>query len=454
MPRRVRAINNRPFKVIGLMSGTSTDGISACLVEIHPFAAPSLRPGLRLKDSCQNQRLRVEILAYETYSYEPSLREDILGIIHPSEAEPLKRRDRPKGLSLHQVERLAWMNIYLGHKLAKAAKDIAQKASIPLGSVDLIGSHGHTFFHCPEPRPMGGTSLSTTLQLGEPSIIAYETGVTTVADFRMADVAAGGSGAPLIPYVDYLLFQDRVKGIALQNIGGIANVTFLPPAGSLDDIIAFDTGPGNMVIDRITWHVTGGRQIFDAGGALAQRGAVNESLLAQLMKHPYLQKPPPKSTGREEFGHSFADNLYHSVIGTRQSAIGKLQAVTPLGPPLIKGDLKGLLATVTAFTARSIAEAYKRFILPHHPIHEVILYGGGAKNLTMVNFLKECLPAIPIKSIEDLGIPSQAKEPMSFAVLAYEALAGHPANVPRATGARDRVILGKIVPGRNWKGMI
>ncbi|HHT9152420.1 MAG TPA: anhydro-N-acetylmuramic acid kinase [Candidatus Hypogeohydataceae bacterium YC40] len=449
-------MRSRPFKVIGLMSGTSTDGISACLARI----------------SRKNKKLHVEVLSHETYPYEPSLRENILEIIHPSKVGPASKdrasalspqnkqcRGRPSCLPVavsetNTNEKLAWINILLGHKLAETTKNIAKKASVSLDNVDLIGSHGHTFFHCPEPRDMGGISLSTTLQLGEPSVIAYETGVTTVADFRMADVAAGGSGAPLVPYVDYLLFQDPVKGIALQNIGGIANVTFLPPSGSLDDIIAFDTGPGNMVIDRITWHITNGRQIFDEGGALAQKGEVNESLLSQLMKHPFLQKPLPKSTGREEFGHSFADNLYLSAIGNQQSAIRNPKAVIPLSPPLIKEDLGGLLATVTAFTAMSIAEGYKRFIMPHHPINEIILYGGGTKNLTLVNFLKEYLPAIPIRNIEELGIPSQAKEPMSFAVLAYEALKGHPSNVPRATGARDRVVLGKIVPGRNWRDLI
>jgi anhydro-N-acetylmuramic acid kinase len=371
--------------------------------------------------------LRVEVLAHETYLYEPSLREEILEIVHPSVGAycntPLP--------SL--TERLAWMNILLGLRLAGAAKNLAKKASISLSDVDLIGSHGHTFFHCPEPRPMGGTNLSTTLQLGEPSVIAYETGITTVADFRMADVAAGGSGAPLVPYVDHLLFQDPVKGIALQNIGGIANVTFLPPSGGLEDVIAFDTGPGNMVIDRIVWHITKGVQSFDEGGRLAQKGEVNQSLLSQLLNHPFLQKSPPKSTGREDFGHPFTDRLYEK---TEPEAV------------------LSLLATVTAFTARSIAEGYHKFIMSHHPLHEVLLYGGGAKNHTLVCLLKEYLPTVKVKTIEELGIPSQAKEPMSFAVLAYEALMGHPSNVPWATGARDRVVLGKLIPGRNWKDVV
>ena len=426
MPRRTSTTHNRPFKVIGLMSGTSTDGISACLAEIHP---PSPKDSRRV-GARRAVPLHVKVLSHETYPYEPSLRDNILEIIHPSAGA---YRNTPLQ-SL--TERLAWMNILLGYRLAEAAKAIAKKASLPLDNVDLIGSHGHTFFHCPKPRPMGsgGINLSTTLQLGEPSVIAHETGVTTVADFRMADVAAGGSGAPLVPYVDYLLFQDIDKGIALQNIGGIANVTFLPPSGGLDDIIAFDTGPGNMAIDRITWHITRGGQSFDEGGRLAQKGKINEKLLSQLMKHPFLQKPLPKSTGREEFGHSFADNLYSKT-----------------GP----GDELSLLATVTAFTARSIAEGYKRFIMPHHPLHEVFLYGGGVRNHTLVRLLKEYMPSsVPVRSIEELGIPTQAKEPMSFAVLAYEALSGHPANVPSATGARDRVILGKIVPGRNWKNLI
>ncbi|MFN3466226.1 MAG: anhydro-N-acetylmuramic acid kinase [Candidatus Brocadiales bacterium] len=420
MPYRTSTKLHRPFKVIGLMSGTSTDGISACIVKIHPPSPKGMRKG---------QRLRIEVLSHDTYPYEPSMRDNILEIIHPSKVGQASL-----------TERLAWMNVSLGYRLAEAAKAIARKASLPLDDIDLIGSHGHTFFHCPEAKSMGVTSLSTTLQLGEPSVIAHETGITTIADFRMADVAAGGSGAPLVPYVDYLLFQDTVKGIALQNIGGIANVTFLPPSGGratpdkgLDDIIAFDTGPGNMVIDRITWHITRGSHSFDQGGKLARKGEVDKKLLSRLMKHPFLQKHPPKSTGREEFGHSFADGLY-----SKTDPKNKLS----------------LLSTVTAFTARSIAEAYKRFIMPYHPLHEVFLCGGGTKNRTLVRFLKEYLPQVSIRSIEELGIPTQAKEPMSFAVLAYETLSGRPTNVPRATGARDRVILGKIVPGRNWKNLV
>ncbi len=419
MPLKASVLPERSFKVIGLMSGTSTDGISACLVEITPLISATARH--------EPRRLRVEVLTHENNPYEPFFREEILEIVHPTKAD------------VAATERLAWINVQLGYRLAEAAKSIAKKASTPLHNIDLIGSHGHTFFHCPKPRPMGnspnrgGINLSTTLQLGEPSVIAYETGVTTVADFRMADVAAGGSGAPLVPYVDYLLFQDPVKGIALQNIGGIANVTFLPPSGGLDDIIAFDTGPGNMVIDRLVYHITNGKQSFDEGGALAQSGQVDQALLSALMDHPFLQKPPPKSTGREEFGHHFADNLLKKA-----------------GP----GSALSLLTTATAFTAKSIAEGYKRFIMPHHMIHEIILYGGGTKNHTLINLLREYLPSVTISSIEELGIPTQAKEPMSFAVLAYEALVGRSSNVPRATGARDRVILGKIAPGKNWGNLI
>jgi anhydro-N-acetylmuramic acid kinase len=402
------------------MSGTSCDGISACLIEVT---------GSGLKT-------HVKLLSFDTYPYEKTLREELLELYNPQRAS---------------IEKLSRLNILLGRLFARAARTVAEKAHVPLEEIDLIGSHGHTAFHHPEPEDMSaaliggsappkadgghGRHLSHTLQIAEPSVIAQETGITTVADFRMRDVAVGGHGAPLVPYVDYLLFRDKEKGRALQNIGGIANVTFIPPGASLEDITAFDTGPGNMVMDRITQIITQGRLNFDEGGRLAAKGQVREDLLLELLDHPYLKKPPPKSTGREDFGSTFTEGLY------------KEAKKNPC-------DDLSLLATVTAFTAKSIEEGYRRFILPRHPIHEVIIYGGGSENETLVRFLKEFLHPIPVRRTEDFGIPSEAKEALSFAVLANETISGNPSNVPRATGARERVILGKIVPGRNWEKIL
>ncbi|MFQ5862685.1 MAG: anhydro-N-acetylmuramic acid kinase [Candidatus Brocadiales bacterium] len=397
--------------VIGLMSGTSSDGVSACLVEITGNYLDT----------------QVELRAYETYPYERPLREAILSLTNTSQAP---------------IEDVARLNILLGKNFADAAADVARKADVPLKEIDLIGSHGHTIIHRPHPHQKGpidnevcGRDTSFTLQIGEASVIAQETGITTVADFRMRDVAAGGSGAPLVPYVDYLLFRHPTISRAIQNIGGIANVTFLPQGCTLNDITAFDTGPGNMTIDRITQIITQGEHYYDEGGKLAEKGEVDEALLSGLMDHPYLARTPPKSTGREDFGAQFTDKLYKEARAN-------------------SCDDYSILATVTAFTARSIAEGYKRFIMPQHEISEVILCGGGVKNQTLVRFLEEFLAKIPVRTVEDFGIPPQAKEPLSFAVLANETICGNPGNVPSATGAGERVVLGKIVPGRNWKDIV
>ncbi|MFQ5956153.1 MAG: anhydro-N-acetylmuramic acid kinase [Candidatus Brocadiales bacterium] len=423
--------------VIGIMSGTSSDGVSACLVEITGNYLDT----------------RVKLRSHETYPYERSLKEIILSLTNTPQSS---------------VEDIARLNVLLGKSFARAAIDIARKAGVPLKEIDLIGSHGHTVIHRPQslgrgtlqraptnshahtvlnrpyphqeessnnPNEVHGKGASFTLQIGEPSVIAQETGITTVADFRMRDVAAGGSGAPLVPYVDYLLFRHPTTSRAIQNIGGIANVTFLPQGSTMDGIIAFDTGPGNMIMDSITQIITQGEHDYDGGGKLAEKGEVNVALLSRLMGHQYLAKTLPKSTGREDFGAQFTDALYNEARA-------------------LSCDDYSILATVTAFTARSIAEGYKRFIMPQYEISEAILCGGGSKNQTLVRFLKEFLGKISVRTVDDFGIPSQAKEPLSFAVLANETICGNPGNIPCATGAEERVVLGKVVPGRNWKDII
>jgi anhydro-N-acetylmuramic acid kinase len=268
--------------------------------------------------------------------------------------------------------------------------------------------------------------VRSTLQIGEPSVIAERTGLTTVADFRPRDVAAGGQGAPLVPYADYFLFHDARKNRAVQNIGGIANVTYLPAGGRPADTLAFDTGPGNMMIDRAASLATGARAPYDAGGRIAARGHVNQKLLAELMRHPYLRRRPPKSTGREMFGTPLTDRLHERA---RRAGI----------PPA------DLVATVTAFTAASIADAYRRF-LPG-AVDEVILCGGGSRNPTLVAALGERLAPARVLLTDDFGIDADAKEAVSFAILAWATIRGEANNVPSATGARRPVVLGKIVPG-------
>jgi anhydro-N-acetylmuramic acid kinase len=273
--------------------------------------------------------------------------------------------------------------------------------------------------------------VRSTLQIAEPSVIAERTGITTVADFRPRDVAAGGQGAPLVPYADHVLFADGRRSRAVQNIGGIANVTYLPAGGGIGDILAFDTGPGNMIIDRVVCRATAGRRTYDKDGRMAAGGTVQPDLLARLMRHPYLRRRPPKTTGREEFGTQFTDSLYDGA--TRRFAP------------------KDVAATATMFTAASIADAYARF-LPG-PVDEVILCGGGARNATLVDMLRRelrrRLPRAPaVRLMDELGLNADAKEAVSFAVLAAATIRGQAGNVPSATGASRPAVLGKIVPGR------
>ena len=406
------------------MSGTSADGIDACLVEI----------------SGNGLHTRINVLVSETYPYDETTRTAILDTCNPETGT---------------VDKVCQLNFHLGKLFANAATSIANKAQIAIQDIDLIGSHGQTIYHIPNPETISKTGvrsnesnsntvdidafkkepwdlphIRSTLQIGEPSVIAQETGVTTVADFRPRDMAAGGQGAPLVPYVDFILFRDKEKGRALQNIGGIANVTILPKNCSINDVIAFDTGPGNMIIDRITWLVTSNTQHFDEGGKLAARGKIHDSLLATLLAHPYLSKPPPKTTGREEFGISFADNLYHDAV---HSEINDLD----------------ILTTVTAFTAHTIADSYKQWILSKHHLCEIVLSGGGSHNSTLLKFLRQYLePTIQMHSIDKFGISPNAKEALAFAILANEAISGNPNNIPSATGAREAVIMGKIIPGK------
>ncbi|MFH1709101.1 MAG: anhydro-N-acetylmuramic acid kinase [Planctomycetota bacterium] len=384
----VELADRKTLRVAGLMSGTSADGVSVAIADINARGA----------------RLR----AFATIPHPRGLRARIFRLFQPATS---------------RVDEICRMNFVLGEVFAAALIRTARKARIPLGSIHLIGSHGQTIHHLP-PRKGGS---GATLQIGEPSVIAERTGITTVADFRPRDMAAGGQGAPLVPFADLFLFGAGKRSRVLLNIGGIANITWLPAGGRASGIIAFDTGPGNMIIDRLAWHASAGRRDYDRDGKLAAQGTVDGRLLAGLMRHAFLKRRPPKSTGREEFGVQFADRLWLRARKARMRPAD-------------------LLATATAFTALSIAGACTRF-LPG-PVDELVLCGGGAHNPTLVAMLRGALPAgVRITAPEKYGVTADFREALAFAVLAWATVKGMAGNVPSATGARWPVVLGKIVPG-------
>jgi len=378
------------MRVAGLMSGTSVDGVDVAVVDIT--------------------KQKVNLLAFDVFPYPNALRREILRLCRPETA---------------LLDNICHYNFVLGEVFADAIIKLCSKSGISLDSIDLVGSHGQTIYHNPRGKRYSKTKIRSTLQIGEPSVIAHRTSITTVADFRPRDMAAGGEGAPLVPYADYILFGRNRSSRAVQNIGGIANVTFLPCCCKQDDIVAFDTGPGNMVIDGIIRLISGNSRRFDSGGNMAAKGTVNKRLLNEMLRHPFLRRRPPKSTGREEFGQSFSSRIYKQATGKG-----------------IAND--DIMATVTAFTAKSIAKAYHKF-LPALP-EEVILCGGGSRNNTLVEMLRSELPDAKMLTTNDFGISVDAKEAVSFAVLAWATIKGLTNNVPGVTGAEQPVIMGKIIP--------
>ena len=382
-----------PVLIVGLMSGTSLDGIDAALVEI---------------EGAGEDDVKARLVRSLTVEYGDAQREAIHAAIVTGTAEAL--------CGLHAD---------LGEWLAAAALRVCEEAGVAPDSVDAIGSHGQTVWH----RPPAEAKRGATLQLGDAATIAERTGIAVVSDFRTRDVAAGGQGAPLVPWVDRLLFSAEGKARALQNIGGIGNVTRVPPKGSDEPVFAFDTGPGNALIDAAVELATDGRATFDRDGRLASRGEPDEALLADLLRHPYFAAEPPKSTGREEFGRPFVARL--------------VEAVRPEGDR----DWLDLVATLTELTARSIADAYRRWVIPRG-VDEVIVTGGGARNPALMRRIAALLDPLPVHDGAALGIDSDAKEAVAFALLAWAHLRGVPANVPEATGAAGPRVLGSWTPGR------
>ncbi len=378
------------MRVAGIMSGTSLDGIDVAIVEIRSK--------------------KIEPLAYHSIPYPKTVREAILGVSN----------------TLTHTSAIARLHFLLGELYAEAVQTTCRRKRIPLRSIALCGLHGQTIFHEGAPVRYLGRRVASTLQIGDPSVLAERTGLHVVSNFRERDIAAGGQGAPLVPLADYLLFRHPRIGRVALNLGGIANITVIPARASRDQILAFDTGPGNMVIDALVSRMTDGRQTFDRGGRIASRAKVHERLLASMLADPYFKLRPPKTTGREQFGQEFSSGL----IAT--------------GLPLTV-----LIATATEFTARSVAAA----IADHAKgAREVIASGGGVHNRWLMRRLRELLseidlPEIHLRSSADYGVDPDAKEAVAFAVLAHEFAKNRPGNLPSATGARRCVVLGRSTPG-------
>lgn len=386
------------MKVIGLMSGTSADGIDAALVDV--------RGG--------KTRLRVKLLAFGISSYPKSLQKILI--------------DLASGSSF-SIDHFCRLNFSLGERFSDAVIALAKQAKMPLSEIDLVGSHGQTVQHLPKTDGRGKNAIASTLQIGEPSVIAERTGITTIADFRPGDMAAGGEGAPLTPYLHYHLLQHRKKSRAVINLGGISNITYLKAGASLEQVVAFDMGPANMLMDGLVSFLSKGKKSFDCNGAMAKKGCVSEVLLAKLMRHPFIKKRPPKSTGREVFG-------------------GRMIATILEDGRALKLTNNDLFATTTAYTVASIAKNIQAFILKKGALDEVIIGGGGVRNPVLMESLVKALHPIPVLRFEEVGHDSRAIEAMTFAVLAYQTWHKRPTNIPSVTGARHPVILGKIIPGR------
>jgi len=376
------------------MSGTSADAIDVALARIS--GAPP--------------RLNAKLLNHTSIRFPTTLRKEILRV---AEQQPISAGD------------LSQLNFRLGETFAEAALDACRRFGIAPKKIELIGSHGQTIFHQGQPVPCLGRPTASTLQIGEASIIAARTGITTIADFRPADIAQDGQGAPLVPYADYVLYRHEKLGRVSLNLGGIANITVISANAKPSQVFAFDTGPANMLIDALVAHYTHNRQRYDKDARLAQQGRSIPALINELMRDPYLKLAPPKSTGREYYGRTYLDKIL---------ALGRRHKAKP----------NDLIRAGTIFTALSIVDALNRFVLPKIKIQQLIVSGGGSHNPLILGQISAALPKIQIVPSSQLRVPEDAKEAFAFAVLAYETFHQRPSNVPSATGARRPAILGKI----------
>jgi anhydro-N-acetylmuramic acid kinase len=379
--------------VAGVMSGTSADGINVALVRITSSRNRAGMPGLHF-------------LAHAEYPYPKHVRRTVLAAMNSSKAS---------------VADLARLNFLLAELYADAVLATQHRFRL---KAELVGCHGQTLYHQGEVAPFLGRSLAATWQTGEGALVAARVGVPVVSDFRPADMAAGGKGAPLVPFLDFLLYRDSLAGRIVQNIGGIANLTAIPASASPNEIVAFDTGPGNMLIDAVTDQLFG--KVFDHDGRIAGSGAVLDPVISDVMRGSFFRRKPPKTAGREEFGREFAQDFVRRC--------GRV-------------DKRDIVSTATALTARSITDALRRFVIHRTGSYrDFIVSGGGASNPTLMAMLaNELRPlGLQIRTSDEFGLPSEAKEAAAFALLAFQTWNRKPSNVPSATGAKRPAILGKI----------
>ncbi len=386
------------MKCLGLMSGTSMDGVDCAIIDVRPGRA----------------QLGITLLAHRTHPYPPALRERLLSLVRTGAVEA----------RTGTVAEVCRLHAAVGEVFARVASRTIKQAKLSAGDIAVIGSHGQTVWHSPQRVAVPGVgAVRSSLQIGAPSVIAERTGITTVADFRARDLAAGGEGAPLTPYVHYHVFRSRSRSRLVVNLGGIANATWLPRGGGLRDVIAFDVGPCNLLLDGLLAHATHGQQSMDRNGALASRGHQHGVLVNALLRHPFFARRPPKSTGREEFDEAYLRRVRQ--VAARHDL-----------------SLEDTLASACAGIARTIRRSGQ------WAVDEVLIGGGGVRNRGLLRALKREFDPVPVLSMERAGVNSRALEAMAFAVLAYETVRGVPANLPWVTGATSPVVLGTVTPGR------
>ncbi|HVA95457.1 MAG TPA: anhydro-N-acetylmuramic acid kinase [Candidatus Dormibacteraeota bacterium] len=386
----MKRIGRKGILALGMMSGTSADGIDVALVRISGRSA-----------SLEN---------FVAFPFAPRVREAILKL---GEGRPVTAGE------------ISQLNFLLGEVFADAALSACRQFRVAPAKIAFIGSHGQTIFHQGVAERFCGRQVASTLQIGEPSVIAARTRITTVGDFRPADIAAGGQGAPLVPFVDFLLYRHAQIGRVALNIGGIANVTVIPAGAEMEDVFAFDTGPGNMVIDALVRHFTQGRKTFDKNGESAARGTLLPGLLARLLHDDYFSKLPPKTAGREQYGEKYVRSLL------------SLQEARRAKP-------ENIIRTATILTSLVILDALHHFVTPQTKIGELIVSGGGAHNPVLMAQIESGLDRVRLRTADELGVPGDAKEAFAFAVLAGQTMRKRPANVPGATGATKPAVLGKV----------